>query len=191
MNRAYFEALMAQHDLSMRGLAKRMGTTHAKLSLAFSGQRKINLKEATALSSIFSVPLQTIVDEAGMGVARASWVNVAGGLGAEGDVTPTPEGQIERTHTAEMPWTDAIALQCRTADSPLAWMDGWVLFCREDQHQPATQIGRFCWVECEQGIQSVGTLRRGYRPETFSLSGPSSRVDLHLRWARPILHIRT
>lgn len=50
INRRYFEGLMADHRLSLRALAARMGMQHSQLSLTFSGARKLTLEEAAMLT---------------------------------------------------------------------------------------------------------------------------------------------
>lgn len=188
VDRRFFDALMADKKLSLRGLAQKMSMNHSQLSLAFSGARRLTLEEASQLSQIFGVPIHRIVEAAGVMVKphTGKRAKVIGAMSGNGTVTLHEEGVIERTSMpADMP-ADTVAVQCRTAGSELFWMDGWVLFCREPNGINPVALGRFCLGKAKDGPVFVATLRRGYRDGSFNARGPFNQDSLELEWASPV-----
>lgn len=193
VDRRFFETLMAAKKLSMRSLAAKMGRTHSQLSLMFSGQRRLQLDEAAQLAEILGVPLHRVAEAAGVGKTRANGrrVDVIGAMNGRGVVETYPAGVIERATTpdAELP-AGTVAIQARTAETPAAWMDGWVAFCVKSDEIEPDAIGRFCLAKIEGGDTVLATVRRGYRDGTYNLSGPYSAESVRLEWATPILITR-
>lgn len=192
VNKGYFLDLMKGRRLSMRGLAKRMGMQHSQLSLTLSGQRKLALDEAAQLSDIFGVPIHEIVVNMGVGVRPVSGrrVSVMGFVGRDGVVTMNPPEAIERTDApANMP-DNCVAIQCRTADTPLSWMDGFVLFSKKPDTLDAEATGRFCLARIKNGPVVAATVKRGYREGTYNLSGPHQSENEILDWATPFVLAR-
>lgn len=193
VDRRFFESIMSAKKLSMRALAARMDKTHSQLSLVFSGQRRMQLDEAAQLAEILGVPLQRIAEAAGVGRARLGGkrIEVIGAMVAGGVVELYPPGVIERTVAPDSGLPDnTVAVQARTADTPLSWMDGWVAFCqRTDQVEPDA-IGRFCLAKIEGGPAVLATVRRGYRENSYNLTGPYTKDSERLEWAAPILITR-
>jgi transcriptional regulator with XRE-family HTH domain len=184
---------MAEKRFSLRSLATKMGMTHSQLSLTFSGARRMQLDEAVKLSQLLGVPLSSVAANAGVdsnfSVSRR--VRVIGALHGSGEVEVYDSSVIERTTVPEGLPDEVVAVQARTLDSPLAWMDGWVFFCMPPNGgvDPGV-IGRFCVVACEGGPALVALVRRGYREGTYNLSGPVPRESQRLTWATPVLMTR-
>lgn len=190
VNKPYFMKLMAEKRMSMRGLAKKLDMVHSQLSLTLSGQRKMQLDEAAKMSQIFGVPFHQIAANAGVEVRPTSGrrVSVIGFAGNDGVVTINPPDIIERADAPEDLPDDAVAIQCRTAETPLSWMDGWVLFfSKKESLEPGMITGRFCIAKIKDGPVVLATIKRGYREGTFNLSGPHSRENAALEWATPLL----
>lgn len=189
VNKPYFIDLMQGRRLSLRGLAQRMGMQHSQLSLTLSGQRKMQLDEAAQLSQIFGVPLAEIAINAGVTVRPTAGrrVSVIGFVGQEGVVTMNPPDVIERTDApGDLP-DECAAIQCRTAETPLSWMDGWILFCRQEDRVNPLVMGRFSLAKIKDGPIVTATIKRGYRDGTCNLSGPYQRENVSLEWATPML----
>lgn len=173
----------------MRGLAQRMGMQHSQLSLTFNGQRKLSLDEAAQLSQIFGVPLSDIAMNAGVSVRPTAGrrVSVIGFVGNDGVVTMNPPDVIERADApCDLP-DECVAVQCRTADTPLSWMDSWVMFCRPASEVDSQVVGRFSLVKIKDGPVVVATVKRGYRDGTCNLAGPYQRENVVLDWATPFI----
>lgn len=189
MNKQYFMDLMATRKLSMRGLAQKMGLQHSQLSLMFSGQRKMALDEAAQLSHIFGVPLHEIVAATGVKVRPASGrrASVIGFVGKDGTVTMNSKETIERTDAPPNLPDDAVAIQFRTTDSPLAWADGWVCFCARSSGISPDSIGRFSLCKIKGGPVVIATPRRGYREGSHNLTGTYQQENVVLEAASPLL----
>lgn len=183
---------MQGKELSLRGLAQRMGMSHSQLSLTFSGDRKMQLDEAAKLSSIFGEPLTRIVENAGVAIRsfNHSRVSVIGAMHGDGIVAMHPEDVIERTSAPEGMPDDGVAIQCRTASSQLDWMDGWVFFCAKPEKVDQAALGRFCLCQIKDGPFVMASLRRGYQDGTVNLRGPYSADSVRLESASVVLFSR-
>lgn len=192
LNKRFFESLMAEKKLSLRGLAQRMGMNHYQLSLTFSGARRMTLDEAAKLSKMFGVPLHVIVENAGVSVKPIGGkrVNVIGSVQGDGTVELYEKGVIERTIAPDGIPEWAIAVQCRTSGSTLEWMDGAVLFSNETNGLEPAYMGRLCLCQIKGGPAVLALVKRGYKESTSNLSGPFQRESVTLEWATPILITR-
>jgi transcriptional regulator with XRE-family HTH domain len=192
VDRRYFDSLMQAKDLSLRGLAKRMGMSHSQLSLVFSGDRRMQLDEAAQLSSIFSEPLHRIVEAAGVAVLNtgAHRIFVIGAMQGDGTVALHPEGVIERTVAPEGMGDDSVAIQARTAGSPWDWLDGAVFFCSKPSGVDGAALGRFCYCKIKDGPAVMAGVRRGYLPGTHNLRGPYNADSVNLVSATAIVFTR-
>lgn len=192
INRRYFEALMLGKDLSLRGLAQRMGMGHSQLSLTLSGARRLQLDEAAQMSTIFGVPIHEIVENAGVMVRPISGrrVTVVGTMRGDGVVEMYGPEIVERVAApGDLP-DDAVVIQCRTAGSSLDHVDGWLVFFRQAHNVGAEVLGRFCFCKIKDGPATLATVRRGYHNNSHNLTGLYQRENVHLERATPILLIR-
>ncbi len=192
VDRRFFETIMAGKKLSLRSLASRMELSHSQLSLTFSGQRRMQLDEATKLAEIFGVPLHRIAEAAGVADARSNGkrVDVLGAMTGNGIVELYGEGIIERTIAPDGLPDNVVAVQAHTADSASSWMDGFVFFFVKPSQVEPDAIGRFCFAKIEDGPAVMATVRRGYRTGTFNLSGPYTKDSERLEWASPVIMTR-
>ncbi len=188
-DKQFFKGLMAQQQLSLRAVAARMGLGHSQLSLTFSDKRRMQISEAAQLAQIFGVPLSRIAEAAGIELGRDARVPVVGCMRGNGTVllfnkkefVPAPDGLPE----------DAIAIQAHTDGSPNAWLDGWTFYCQPPTDVASDALGRFCYVQLSDGRLAMATVRRGYQPSTFNLSGPFTVDSVALDWATPVLVARS
>lgn len=192
INRRYFEGLMADRKLSLRGLAAKIGMGHSQLSLTFSGARRMTLEEAATLSQLFGEPLARIVENAGVAVRPAAGkrVDVIGAMGGDGTVALTPAGKVERTTAPEGLPDDVQAVQFRTAGTPLEWLDSFVCFFRTPDGISPEAVGRLCVCQITGGPVVVAHVRRGYRERSYNLTGIYHQESALLDWASPILITR-
>jgi len=183
---------MADKRLSLRGLAKLLGMSHSQLSLTFSGDRRLQIDEATQLASVFGEPLHKIIEAAGISVPSMGLqrVPVVGYVKGDGTVAPVPAGSAERTVAPEGVPADGIALQWRTALSPLEWVDGMVSFCAQPSGISASVLGRLAYIQIEGGPAVVGMLRRGYKDKTHNIAGTYHAEDVTIEWATPLIYSR-
>lgn len=192
VDRRYFEGLMRDKDLSLRALAKRMGLGHSQLSLTFSGDRKLQLDEAVQLSSIFGVPLARIIQAMGVeaGPVGDSRISVIGSVNGDGTVTIHDRDTVERTTAPFGVPEDGVAVQFRTAGTPLDWLDGSIVFCAKPDGIDQAALGRLSLCQIKGGPAVVAAVRRGYQENTFNLFGPHQRENARLEWASPVLFSR-
>jgi transcriptional regulator with XRE-family HTH domain len=188
-DKRFFDNLLADKGVSLRQLAQRMGMNHSQLSLTFSGARRMQLDEAVRLARYFGIPLQRVVQAAGVdgAVSAGRLCNVTGIMRGDGKVLP-PDA-IEKALTPDGMPDDIEAIQARTANSPLAWVDSWVFFFQPLQKPDSSLMGRFCVVRTERGMM-VATVRRGYSDGGFALSGLVDLDSVGILAASPVLHIR-
>lgn len=192
VDRRFFETLMANKKLSLRALASRMDMKHSQLSLTFSGQRRMQLDEATKLAEIFGVPLHRIAEAAGVADSRSNGkrVPVLGAMHGDGTIDIYDDGVVERTTTPDGLPDSVVAVQAHSVDTSASWMDGWVFFCVRPTEVAPDAIGRFCFAKIADGPSVMATVRRGYRMGTYNLSGPYSKDNVSLEWATPVLLTR-
>ena len=192
VNKRYFESLMQAKEMSLRNLAQRMNMSHSQLSLTFSGDRKMQLDEAAQIASIFGEPLYRVIENVGVSVrgTAVKRVGVVGAVQGDGTVLIHPPSTIERTNAPEDVPENGIAIQCRTAGSPLDWLDGAVFFCPAPSGVANEILGRLTYCQIKEGPAVVAAVKRGYKENTFNLSGPFNRESATLVWATPILWTR-
>lgn len=183
---------MKERQLSLRGLAKLMGLGHSQLSMVFAGTRKLQLPEAAALSQILNQPVHSIIENAGVfvqpvGARRARVVGVVHG---DGLMATLGESSDERVTAPDHLPNRAIAVQLRTAGTDLDFMDGAIMFCSEPQGIDPASLGRLCLVKVHLGPQVLAKVARGYKADTYKLSGPYAAEDVKLDWSTPILFNR-
>lgn len=179
---------MAQRKISLRQLAEKMGLAHSALSITFSGSRRMQLEEAAQLSNIFGVPIHEIVENAGVSARPISSarVNVTGALRGDGHVEKISGKHVERTSAPPGSPEGTEAIQSRTADTPLSWMDGWVFFFVPSDTINPDANGRLCYCKIHDGEHVIATMKRGYREGTYNLSGPYTQENARVDWATPI-----
>ena len=192
VDRRYFESLMQGKELSLRQLAARMNLSHSQLSLAFSGERKIQLNEAVQLASIFGEPLHRIVEAAGVAVGHIgpSRVSVVGAMNGDGTVSLYGNDIIERTPAPEGLPADCVAVQARTGGSPLDWLDAAVFFMPPLRGVDSAVLGRFALCQIENGPAVLAGVRRGYVPGTHNLRGPYNADSVKLESASVVVMTR-
>lgn len=192
VDRRFFEGLMRDKDLSLRALAKRLGLGHSQLSLTFSGDRKLQLEEAVQLSSILGVPLARIIQAMGVESAPVGDVRVTviGRVNGDGTVTMNDRDGIERTTAPAGVPDDGVAVQFRTAGTPMDWMDGTVMFCAKPNGVEPSAMGRLALCKIVDGPCVVAAVRRGYREQSYNLTRPYEADSVRLEWCSLVLFSR-
>ena len=191
INDKFFLEAMRNKDFSMRELAQKMGFSHhAQLSRTFSGERRIQLGEAVSLSQLLGIPFDEVIANAGFPeVIRAGpRIKIVGALGGTGEVAPVKA--VERAIAPACVQNDTVAIQARTAETPLAWMDTFLFFCQPPGGVRPEAVSRFCYAKIKEGPAVMATVRRGYGIGTYNLTGPFERQNVELEWAEPITFTR-
>ena len=124
VNKKFFLNAMADKGFSLRELAGRMGFNHhAQLSRIFSGDRRMQLDEAVTLSQLLGMSFEEVIANAGYphAVRAGARVQVIGAM--IGDGTVAPVDGIERAVAPSGMPGNTVAIQVRSADTRLSWMD--------------------------------------------------------------------
>ncbi len=190
MDKQFFLDRLSERELSLRGLAKEMNMSHTQLSLTFGGSRRLQLDEAVSLGNRLGMSLQEVAARAGavpMDVLSRR-VSVTGALNGQGLVDPTPEGIIERvTGPTDLP-PGALAIQARTAGTPLSWFDGSVWFYRD---VPGSDyFDQLCVVTTADGRIALARVTRGYQAGCVNLCGPFAEVNVVITAAFPVIGMK-
>lgn len=192
INRRYFDGLLADRQLSLRGLARQMHMSHSQLSLALNGHRKFQADEIVQISNIFGEPVTRVMDNAGLDVRSTAGrrVSVVGAGMGDGTIERYGQEVLERTTLPDELPDDVVALQWRTAGTPLDFLDGAVMFFREPHDIDPAALGRLAYVKIKDGPAVVCGLRRGYRAGTYNCFGFYRGESLEIEASSPILITR-
>jgi len=190
-NKKFFEDLLRDRRMSLRQLSKRLDILPSQISLTFNGKRRMQISEAVRIAQILGAPLNEVMLNAGIEEVRTdrNRVTITGYMNGEYEVIPADPGTVERTLLPDGLPADSRAIQCRTAGTPVAFTDGWMLFSNGKQ-DPEELLGTFCVAKIQGGSEVIGTLSKGYELGTYSLHGPVPRTSQRLEWAARILITR-
>lgn len=189
INRRYFDGLMAEKRLSLRGLAREMGMSHSQLSLALNGHRHFKTDEVAKISNIFGEPVARVMANAGISVRPSSGrrVPVIGAGRGDGTVELYGNDFIERVSAPDDLPDNAMAVQYRTAGTPLEYLDGAVVFFREPKDVDPAALGRLSFCKIKGGPGVISGVRRGYKDGSHNLYGLYNAESVTLESASPIL----
>lgn len=190
-NKKFFEDLLRDRRMSLRQLSKRLDILPSQISLTFNGKRRMQISEAVRIAQILGAPLNEVMLNAGIEEVRTdrNRVTITGYMNGEYEVIPADPGTVERTLLPDGLPADSRAIQCRTAGTPVAFTDGWMLFSNGKQ-DPEELLGTFCVAKIQGGSEVIGTLSKGYELGTYTLHGPVPRTSQRLEWAARILITR-
>jgi transcriptional regulator with XRE-family HTH domain len=192
VNTRWFQDRLSDRGMSQRGLARALGLDAAAVSLMLRGKRQMKLTEAADIARLLGVPVDDVLASAGVRLD-------SGGaeVPLDGYIDGAGEFHFERMGSVPHPGAgipvDVSAVQCRTAGSPLAHMDGWLLFGHAKgpaSGVPADAIGRMSWCRLKNGVIFLAAPTRSYHRGKWNLDGPAaSSRDVELEWATPVILI--
>lgn len=189
VDKRFFTDLMSDKRISLRSLARQMEMLPSQLSLTLSGKRQLKITEAVKLSQMLGAPLAEVMVRAGIQEAKTQRrrCRVIGHLNGNCEVIPLEEDIAERVVMPDGLPDDAVAIQARTQDTPISWIDGWVFFVAAEQQDANELIGHFCRVTMDNGTETIGTVRRGYDSGMFSITCGSNTRNERVKWVSKIL----
>lgn len=173
VNRPFFDGLLKDRRLSLRELARRMEMLPSQLSLTFKGVRRMQITEAVKISQILGAPVAEVMVAAGIEEAKLSRARatIVGIYTAEGHVIPNTGA--ERIVMPDNLPEFCEAIQARTEGTALAWIDGFITMAAPLSEEGIDAlVGRYARVKIKDGPEVLATIRRGYEPNTYNLSGP-------------------
>jgi transcriptional regulator with XRE-family HTH domain len=195
VNADFFYELLKDRQLSLRGLAKKIGLEPGALSLTFRGQRNMRLNEANEIAVILGVPLKEVLRNAGVENVSSGerTIPVIGVMRGSNVTTIDFNASLERVAgPPDLPEV-AYAILAQTAMSDLAPFDGWLFFIGQPQQDARNLIGRSVFAKPAGEENAVyGFLSRSHKPGLFNLRHyvGQAREAIDIEWAAPVLWIR-
>lgn len=193
IDKDYFLDLLKKQNVSQRKLAEMMGITHSQLSLTFKGARRMALNEAISIAQIFGVPLQEVADHSGAASVVPRRKHTIKMIMDERGIAHSND-RHELVNAPQGIPAESLLVQARTAESGLAWMDGWIFICQPVGKTPSSDLlDVFCLARLsatDGGRLVVGRLRKGYQPGQFALSGPHNTSSATIQEVFPALLIK-
>lgn len=126
----------------------------------------MTLQEANRISTLLGVPVTEVIRQAGIDVAEdVSGVKLTGFVDAQSCINVLPGKHKVLNAPVDVPH-GGYALQVR---APSAYCDGWMLFVSDGEHLPELLVDRICVANVKGGRRVIGTLRRGYEPDTYNV----------------------
>lgn len=195
INSQWFIDRLNERQLSQRSLARLMGLDPSAVSLMMRGKRKITLEEAAQMAVLLNVNTNDVLAQAGVPVQTDERrIKVIGHVAPTGNVILEAKGLHEiTTGPSDLP-PDAVAIQCRTANSSADYMDGWMFFTSDRHDNPAAALDMMTFCAVKGNGMLIASIKRGYRRGTFNLHqmcGLPPKENVELAWATPIWWIRT
>ena len=187
----WFRERLADQRMSQRGLARQLGIDPAAVSLTLRGKREMKIAEAVAIARLLGVPADDVMEHAGVRISSRSTMVV---VGATMDGTAEVHFDLTSGETVSHPGGDipemVCACRCKTEDTDLAHMNGWILFC---SHAPEggihpEAVGRLSFCRIKNGCVYVARIVRGSRRGRWMLMTPGGTIpNVEIEWAKPVL----
>jgi hypothetical protein len=193
-NQKWFLERLAERQMSLRQLAKKIELDPSAVSLTFRGMRKMTLGEANSIAELLGLPVTEVIRQAGIAVADdVKGVRLFGYVDAKSAVKNLPAGTARRVAApADVPH-DGLALQIRAANH---FYDGWMVFVGPENDTPALFMDRICVITLANNQKVFGTLRRGYEEGHYNVlplldtTGQNTLDDQEVDSVFPVLWMR-
>lgn len=171
INTAWFRARLADVEKSQRQLADHLERDPSAVSLLLKGERKMQLTEAEAIAKFLKVPLNDVLEQAGLNTAAGARDSalIVGVVGPTGRVTMEKARGIEArrvvTPSGMPPSTRALLFK---AGGP---SNNWTAFYVPRDGIDPDALGRPCVITLDVKEKPVyfGILERGYDKGTFDV----------------------
>jgi len=166
-NPKWFRDRLAERNMSLRQLAKRIDLDPSAVSLTFRGRRKMTLKEANTIAVLLGLPVTEVIRQAGIDVAQdVQGVRLTGYVDGKSSIKNIPANQVRAIVGPPDVPHDGFALQIRAASN---FYDGWMVYVGPQSDMPWLCLDRICVVALPGGQRVLGTLRRGYEEDTYNI----------------------
>lgn len=190
--------------MNQRDIADTLDLDPSAISLMLKGERRMQMDEAARLAELLGVPLDEVLDHAGVlppSVGKVS-VPIVGWVSDDGEVHP---GRVEAPRRAPRPAgipEDAVAVRLQMTPGEFSMMDGWIMYYVPGDRVQPEAVGRMSVVQIAagqgKGLRYVRLVHRGYAAGKWTLTSPFRpwedrfRIeDVRLEWACPVVWIRT
>lgn len=201
IDKSWFAQKLAQNNQSMRDLASHLGLDVSAVSRTFSGNRKMQLNEASAIAQFLRVPSTEVLRHVGVSVEAESdetCILLAAAVNEEGQVEilkearSLPQRVIARSQVALKMHVGLgiIAAQIRASTGALAIFDDAVILFCATEIVDETVVGKLAICRSSNGEQMlcrVEQARKTGEARVVLASGKISELILHT--ATPVLAI--
>lgn len=188
----WFNQQLTERGMSQRDLAKRLGIDQSAVSLTFRGKRQMKFKEAADIAHLIGLPVSEVLRHAGVPIDQGEQtIPIAAIYDEHGEVHCIGYDGDRVVPPVPMP-AGSTAVQCQTAGSALAHMDGWLIFNAPHVMPDKMPMDKFGAVKLKGGVCLLGTVRRGYKKNRFNITGPAGTVtDAEIELFVPTVTILT
>lgn len=183
MNARYFLNLLELHGMSQADLAKHLKLKQrASVNHLLSGLRKLQVEEAVEIARLFSVPLEDVLNNAGIptsGLIQKDSLPISGSVEGRSLVH---FGPVSGSKKAPPPnWSSGKnlgVLRYQTVGTPLESLNGGLIYFRQSETISPDDVGRLA-------IISERQTSKDHAPEAFlgvmkrSTSGKYGQFDIY------------
>jgi len=201
VDQAWFKAKLADVNKSMREMQKSVGMDVSAISRTFSGERKMQMAEATKIAQFLGTHVTEVLRHAGVQIDsddQASRIMLAATIDEDGKVErilepkALPRHVIDRANAAITikGGGNVIAAQVRALDGPLAMFDDAVLLFGHTDTVESDAIGSLSICRNREGGQILAKIERARKTgEALLICPDGSKQEFSLRTAAPIIAI--
>lgn len=191
VNTKWFRERLAERDMSIRRLAKLLELDPSAVSLMLRGKRTMTAQEANKISGLLTIPVTEVLSQAGIPIEEdARQMQVKAYVDPRGSVHPITAKNARRVAVPRDVPANGLALQVR---APELLTDGWLLIASPFDTRIDALLDRLCVVDVKSAGQVVGTLRRGYDDDRYSVVpfvGSASVDNVAVKAVAAVLWIR-
>ena len=170
VNYHYFKGLLVDKQLSQRRLAGMMHLDPSAVHYMFRGGRAIKLDEAVELAKILEVPLDEVLQNAGIDVPdfvvrREGHVSVTGWVDDTFKIRRTKWKGPKKVEAPPTGGRGVEALRCQNNTA----FNGAMMYYSPRADVAAEAIGRLCVTTDLAGAQAVRVVQHGYQRGTYNI----------------------
>lgn len=190
----WFRDRLSDQRLSQRGLARQLGLDPAAVSLTLRGKREMKIAEAAAIARLLGVPADDVMEHAGVRISsKHTLVPICGMMDGTAEVHVDLKAYEAVAHPGGDLPDKAVGVICRTENTDIIHMDGWLLFAKEGFDEPGIMpeaVGRLAFCRVKAGGIYVARIVRGMKRGRWTLHTPIGTMkDIEVEWAKPVLMV--
>jgi len=191
LDREWFSQRMAERELTVRGLAKQLGTSPSTVSLMLRGVSKIPEGFLPQLSDLFGVDSIEILKRAGAPLTdQKRTLTVTHYMNEQRDIVQMPQGQEFTTASPFDTRASGFGVQIRVPGI----YERWLIYAGGQRLTAAQAVGTLCVYENMQGQIYVAVIKNGFVPgqyDAVSAFNDGTVVnDIKIKWATPVTWIK-
>ena len=196
VDRPWFELQLDKFSKTQRMWAKALGIDPSAVTRILDNERKMTLREAGITADFLGMPLETVLERAGLPVGKISpnetgRVPVVGTIDGKGKVDTS--SKVTFASAPSDASKSVIALKYKSAMTALDAFDNAVVYYDPGKRISEDALGRLSVAETESREQFVGIIRRGESRGEYVIydqTGAKIKDMVELVSASPILWIK-